>query len=98
VTNPKATITTDKLAKDNLSLPVEVSQEMLDAFKAEGLLGKPVSGFIILTGMKMTGFVPTTRDHKDTDTFDKFRPEQVLQDYNKEFEAFVTSGSSSKQK
>ena len=65
VTNPTAHITTSKLDKAGsagLSLDVDVSQEMLDVFKkgdeGKSLIGVPVIGFIILTEMTMTGFVP----------------------------------------
>jgi hypothetical protein len=87
VTNPKAHITTIDLEKSNLSADVDVSPDMLKAFKEEGLLGKPVHGFIILTEMKMTGFVPTTLEHKDEDK--KIPPQQALKVYNEAFEKEV---------
>jgi hypothetical protein len=90
VTNSKARLTTDKLEKDGLFLDVEVSQEMLDAFTEEKLLGQPVHGFIILTKLKMVGFVPTTRDHKKEDK--TIPPEKALNFYNKQFEEVVMEG------
>ena len=105
VTNPKATITTKELERLGKSLTVEVSQEMLNAFKEEGLLGKPVSGFIILAGPKkgsndmtitMTGFAPTTREHGIQDK--SIPPQEALKKYNEDFEAYVMQSNGKGQK
>ena len=97
VTNPKAHITTAKLdGKKEQSLDVDVSQEMLDIFKNEpdgSLIGIPVSGFIILKGETMTGFVPITREHKEDDTFGKINVQQAIKAYHDEFEKLVESRS-----
>ena len=94
VSNPKARITTKDLEKKNLFADVDVSQEMLEEFKKEGLVGVPVSGFIILTEMKMTGFVPTTLEHKRDDK--NIPPEQALRFYNNAFEEAVRGQSGGK--
>jgi hypothetical protein len=90
VTNPKAHITTAKLGGEKeVTLDLDVSEEMLREFKKENLIGVPVSGFIILTGEKMVGFVPITREHKKDDTFDKINPQQAIKAYHDDFEKFA---------
>ena len=96
VTNPKARITTDKLEKAGKFLDVDVSQELLDAFKAEKLLEKPTHGFIVLTEKKMTGFVPTTRSHGDEDK--TIPPAHALKMYTDEFEKYVEESGMKDQK
>ena len=65
---------------------------MLDAFRNEpdgSLIGVPVNGFIVLTGEKMVGFVPITREHKKDDTFEKINVQKAIQAYHDEFEKLV---------
>lgn len=95
VTDTKAKVTTDTLEKKGLSWDFDVSPEVVDTFKNEeggSLIGKPVSGFIILTGMKMIAFVPITREHEVTQTFSKITIQKAINDYNNVFETFVKSG------